>query len=169
MAMVRTMRKLFLAALVWPALVAADPALEVRCAEIRFSLAVEGGDRAAFLAAIDVDARFVGSEVARGPAAVAEAWAVFFEPEGPRIAWRPRIVEVLNSGDYALSRGPYRLEARGADGKPVVRWGTFNSVWRKQPDGRWQVVFDAGGPPTEAEPEGAESLFGAAPVECTGA
>jgi ketosteroid isomerase-like protein len=23
----------------------------------------------------------------------------------------------------------------------------FNSAWRRQPDGRWLVVFDEGGPP----------------------
>lgn len=160
------MRRLIWLICLWPALAAADAANEVRCAEILFSRAVEQGDLAAFKAAIDPDARFVGSEITRGPDAVTEAWTVFFRPEGPRIAWRPRIVEVLESGDYALSRGPYRIETTDPAGKATVSWGTFNSVWRKQTNGRWLVVFDAGGPATEAAPEDEEALFGSVAADC---
>jgi ketosteroid isomerase-like protein len=149
----------------WPLLSAADATDEVRCAEIRFSLAAEQHNPAAFEAAIDPDARFVGGEVEHGPAAVMQAWAPFFEPDGPRIAWRPRFVEVLASGDLALTRGPYRLETKGKDGQAVVRWGTFNSVWRRQPDGGWQVVFDAGAAPTETATAENEALL-AAPTNC---
>jgi ketosteroid isomerase-like protein len=37
----------------------------------------------------------------------------------------------------ALSSGP----VRDASGRRV---GTFNSVWRREGDGRWRVVFDKG-------------------------
>jgi len=47
------------------------------------------------------------------------------------------VVEVLDSGDLALSSGPVVSPA----GETV---GRFNSVWRKDPDGRWLVVFDKG-------------------------
>jgi hypothetical protein len=46
-------------------------------------------------------------------------------------------VEVLASGALALTSGPVR-DAAGA----VV--GRFNSVWRREPDGVWMVVFDKG-------------------------
>ena len=95
-----------------------------------------------FSSFLDPDARFVGQSVLRGPEAIVAAWSVLFTQEGPRLAWRPRIIEVLDSGDYALSRGPFRLRSRSEDGTTLEQWGTFNSVWRKGEDGGWQVVFD---------------------------
>jgi len=161
------MRRLLVIAALWPFVVDADPGDEVRCAEIRFSLAVERRDTEAFRAAIDGDARFVANEVLRGPDAIVAAWAPFLAPDGPRIAWRPRVVEVLDSGELALTRGPYRLDTLDGDGNPVTRWGTFNSVWRRGPDGRWRVVFDAGAPPTESPSEETAALLSADTQACT--
>jgi len=46
-------------------------------------------------------------------------------------------VVVLESGRLALSSGPVTT----ADGQSA---GRFNSVWRKDDDGVWRVVFDKG-------------------------
>jgi ketosteroid isomerase-like protein len=145
---------------------AADPVQQVRCAEVRFSLSAEARDAASFRSMIDPDARFTGDEVLRGPEAIVAAWSPFFRPDGPGIKWRPRIVEVLESGDLALTRGPYRLETQGEDGQAVVRWGTFNSVWRLGSDGRWRVVFDTGGPPLDKPTDEARALLEAATTDC---
>ncbi len=132
----------------------ADAGDDVRCREIGFSRSVESRDIAAFKSFIDADARFVSDGVLRGVPAVAEAWSVFFAPDGPTIKWRPKIVEVLAEGRLALSRGPYRVVSKDAEGNEVESWGTFNSVWRLGDDNEWRVVFDAGsraaGPTDEA-------------------
>ena len=125
-------------------LAVADDTDDVRCTEIGFSQSVENHDITAFTSFIDADARFVSSSVSRGPAEVTKAWSVFFADDGPDIKWRPQTIEVLKDGELALSRGPYRMITRDADGKTTEHWGTFNSVWRKQADNSWQVVFDAG-------------------------
>jgi hypothetical protein len=44
---------------------------------------------------------------------------------------------VLASGELAWSRGP----VYDPTGKQI---GTFNSIWRREPDGRWRIVFDKG-------------------------
>jgi ketosteroid isomerase-like protein len=31
------------------------------------------------------------------------------------------------------------------EGERVESWGHFNSVWRRDQDGAWKVLFDAGG------------------------
>jgi ketosteroid isomerase-like protein len=51
---------------------------------------------------------------------------------------------VLDSGNLAFSSGP----VLDPDGRQV---GTFNSVWRREPDGRWLVVFDKGCPVCNCE------------------
>ena len=156
-----------LVTLAWvPAVAMSDPAQQVRCAEIRFSLSAEARDAETFRSLIDADARFTGSEVLRGPDEIVAAWDPFFRPEGPRLKWRPAIVEVLESADLALTRGPYRLETRGDDGQAVVRWGTFNSVWRLGQDGQWRVVFDTGGPPIDTPTEESRALLEADTSDC---
>jgi len=117
---------------------------EVICAETAFSRAAEVRDKALFLSFVDPDARFVSSRISRGRAEVGEAWAIFFEPGGPQMRWRPRVVAVSSDGSLAMSRGPYRSVTLNADGERIESWGTFISTWRRNPDGDWQVLFDTG-------------------------
>ncbi len=137
----------------------ADLATEVRCREIAFSRAAEKRDLVAFISFLDDDARFVGDSVLHGPEQIAAGWQVFFTDDGPSLKWRPQFVEVLGSGDLALTRGPYWLKSKTADGQPVEQWGTFNSVWRKDDAGEWRIVFDAGSPATKSPDEQARALF----------
>lgn len=84
---------------------------------------------------------FAGTTALRGKSKVIEGWAQFFaEPDAP-FSWEPDQVEVLESGSLALSTGP----VRDPTGKVVAR---FNSIWRLEASGRWQVVFDKGSPPS---------------------
>ncbi|HZV90436.1 MAG TPA: hypothetical protein VFF34_00365, partial [Candidatus Nitrosocosmicus sp.] len=52
-------------------------------------------------------------------------------------SWEPETVEVLPSGTLALTSGPVH------DPKGTLI-GTFSTIWRLEPDGRWRVVFDKG-------------------------
>jgi ketosteroid isomerase-like protein len=127
----------------------------VRCSEIGFSLSVEEKNLEAFSTYIASDARFVAGSILRGREEVVSGWRALFADTGPRLAWRPAIVEVLAMDGLALSRGPYRLESTTESGETTVAWGTFNSVWQRQANGAWQVLFDAGGDhgktPSDAE------------------
>lgn len=136
-----------------------DAGKTVRCLEIAFSKSVEARDAVTFASFIDADARFVGSSVMRGPVAIAEAWSVFFSVDGPEMKWRPEIVEVLDDGKLALTRGPYRMIASDDEGNRQEHWGTFNSVWRLQSDGQWKVVFDAGSASEKSPPEEIQILL----------
>ena len=134
----------------------ADPIEDVRCREIAFSTSVENQDIGAFKSFIDSDARFVSNSVLNGPEEIATAWQMFFADDGPSIVWRPQFVEVLDDGALALTRGPYRVIAKDAEGNAVESWGTFNSIWRKNENGEWHVVFDAGS--ESAKPPSDETL-----------
>lgn len=141
--------------------VSADAVDKVKCREIGFSQAAETRDMNAFRSFIDADARFAGAGVLRGVDDIAAAWSVFFSEDGPAIKWRPQIVEVLDDGRLALSRGPYRVTAKDADGNPAEQWGTFNSIWRLHDDGVWRVVFDAGSPAAAPPDEATQALLDA--------
>jgi ketosteroid isomerase-like protein len=80
-----------------------------------------------------------GGRATRGATQVAERWKAFFDgPQAP-FSWAPDTVEVLDSGALAMSSGP----VRDPSGK---RTGTFNSVWRRESDGKWKIVLDNGCP-----------------------
>ena len=140
---------------------AAGPTDEVRCREIGFSKSVEVQDHELFRSFVDPDARFANASVLRGNEAIVDAWATFFVEDSPRIKWRPQFVEVLESGDLALTRGPYRIVDKNEKGELTESWGTFNSVWRINADGEWLVVFDAGSFPDETPSDEQRALLDA--------
>ncbi len=119
----------------------AELAEEVRRSEIAFAQTMADRDAVGFASFLAEEAVFSsGPRATRGRAAVLEAWKGFFEgPQAP-FSWQPDFVQVLDSGTLALSSGP-------VNSPEGVRVGTFNSVWRREKDGRWKVVFDRGCPP----------------------
>lgn len=113
-------------------------ATEVRAAEAAFAQSMADRNLAAFAGYLDEEAVFFGSECThRGKPAVVAAWSGYFTGPAAPFSWRPEKVEVLESGELALSSGPV-FDAEGN------RIGTFNSIWRRSADGRWKVVFDKG-------------------------
>ncbi len=128
---------------------ASDPAASLEAAELAFAASVAGRDRERFASFLDEEAIFVGQTVLRGRQAIVEGWSVFFAEGGPRLVWQPEIVEVRADG-LGLSRGPYTLTVTAADGSESTSSGSFTSIWRRQPDGSWKILFDAGCPPCAA-------------------
>jgi ketosteroid isomerase-like protein len=114
---------------------------EVFAAERAFAKTMADRDLAAFGRSIADEAIFFGAQdVQRGKSEVVAAWSAFFEGQQAPFSWEPDQVEVLSSGELALSTGLVRNPA----GKVVAR---FNSVWRREAPGTWRVVFDKGSPP----------------------
>lgn len=73
-----------------------------------------------------------------------QGWSDFFETNGPTLTWTPRRAQVIGAGDVGVSSGSAVFRARGADGSVRERRSEYLTVWRKQPDGTWKVVFDTG-------------------------
>jgi len=113
---------------------------EVEAAERAFARSMADRDHAAFASLLAEEAVFLSERSAlRGKQEVADAWKRFFEGREAPFSWEPDRVEVLDSGVLGLTSGPV-LDPQGK------RLGTFNSVWRRDADGRWRVVFDKGCP-----------------------
>lgn len=122
-------------------------AQRVRAAETAFARSLADRDIKAFASHVADDAVFFGqAKAARGKAAVVADWKPLFE--GPRapFSWEPAQVEVLDNGTLAISSGP----VRNPEGKQT---GTFNSIWRREADGSWKVVFDKGCPVCNCAPK----------------
>jgi ketosteroid isomerase-like protein len=114
---------------------------EVFAAERAFARSMAERDFAAFGRHVADDSVFFsGSTALRGRDAVLAAWKAFFDGPTAPFSWEPDQVEVLQSGQLALSTGL----VKNPEGAVTAR---FNSIWQRQADGRWLVVFDKGSPP----------------------
>jgi len=133
------MTSLILVASVSGAATNAELKEEVRQTETAFAKTMADRDHAAFASFLAADTVFFGRGVLRGKAAVADAWKGSYQGQAAPFSWAPENVEVLDSGELGFSSGPVFDPA----GKRV---GTFNSVWRKEKDGKWRIIFDNGCP-----------------------
>jgi len=122
-----------------------DLTAEVRAAETAFAKTMADRDHAAFGSYIAEEGVFFGrSGAIRGRTAVAADWKRFFEGKEAPFSWAPETVEILPSGNLGLTSGPVH-DPKGA----LI--GTFMTIWRLEPDGKWRVVFDKGCPVCEPE------------------
>jgi ketosteroid isomerase-like protein len=72
---------------------------------------------------------------------------------GMSLTWTPAGAGMAASGDLGYTYGEYTLKSKDKDGHPVVRYGKYMTVWKKQKDGSWKVAADMGNnaPPHEAQ------------------
>ncbi len=111
---------------------------QVFATERAFARTMADRDYAAFTSFLSDDAVFFsGPEPRRGKQAVADWWKRFYDKPQAPFSWEPEKVEVLDSGNLALSSGP----VRDPDGKLIA---TFTSIWRLEAPGTWRIVFDKG-------------------------
>lgn len=128
----------------------------IRNTDIAFSKAT--GERR-----LDGFSEFIAEDVAairpdhpviRGKKAFVESWAHNVEDPARTLAWQPLLVETSKSGDLGYSIGSYVAKKTDANGTHVVGTGKYMTVWRKQKDGSWKVVFDSG--VQDKQPEGSK-------------
>jgi ketosteroid isomerase-like protein len=124
----------------------ADLREQLRQTEIAFAKTMADRDHSAFGSFLADETIFMGRTTLRGKTAVAEAWKRFYEGAQTPFAWEPDRVEVLDSGRLGMTSGPVRDPVTGK------RTGTFNSLWRREDDGKWRIIFDVGCPSCEAPP-----------------
>lgn len=114
---------------------------QVRKAETAFARTMADRDHAAFVRFLADDTLWLGRTALRGKQQVADSWKRFYEGKEAPFSWEPERVEVNDSGTLGISTGP----VRDPGGKRV---GTYNSIWRRGPDG-WKIIFDNGCPPCD--------------------
>lgn len=114
----------------------------------------------------DLDKRFARDVLARGGVAFADWFAedsvalnngaapiigkvaiaksANWLPKDYQLTWTPTDAQMGPSGDMGYTWGHFEGHSKDAAGNPVTTTGRYITVWRKQADGSWKVVLDAG-------------------------
>lgn len=152
---------------------AARPVLtDAECAvfqrELSFAQSVADHDAKAFAGHVGADAAFDagGATPTRGRDAIVAGWTPIIEGKGIRLEWYPTRTTIGGVGDIAWSTGPALIERLAPDAKPRYLLGQFRSVWHKDADGTWRVLFDDGAPPRAATDAEAAAFRAARPARC---
>jgi len=59
-----------------------------------------------------------------------------------KVTWTPDFIDVSESGDMAYSYGKYLWVIWNAEGDTAEFEGVFQTIWKRQPDGKWKYVWD---------------------------
>ncbi|MBT5073293.1 MAG: nuclear transport factor 2 family protein [Kordiimonadaceae bacterium] len=111
---------------------------EVAETERAFAKSMADRDFQAFQSFIAEDTVFwSGTEAQQGKESVLEGWKGFFEGPHAPFKWEPETVLVLEEGNLALSTGP-------VTGPDNIISSYFTSVWQKNDQGKWKIIFDKG-------------------------
>jgi ketosteroid isomerase-like protein len=62
------------------------------------------------------------------------------------LTWKPFAAEASSSGDLGFTYGVYSLML-----PDTTLSGTYVSIWKKQPDGKWKFILDSGNAGTKSE------------------
>jgi ketosteroid isomerase-like protein len=75
---------------------------------------------------------------------VAIARSANWSPADYQLTWTPTDATMGPSGDIGYTWGHFEGHSKDANGNPVTISGRYITIWRKQPDGAWKVILDAG-------------------------
>jgi ketosteroid isomerase-like protein len=82
------------------------------------------------------------SPIATGKNAIAKLTASAFAIPDFTLVWHPDKVGVAGSGDLGYTSGTYDWSYKDPSGKAISDKGKYLTVWKKQADGSWKVLFD---------------------------
>jgi ketosteroid isomerase-like protein len=126
-----------------------SPRCQVWQRELGFARAVADHDPVAFASFLAANTAFgVGREPIIGREAVTREWQGIIDGTALKLEWYPAVVTLGGDGGTAYSSGPalYQDTKTG-----TYRHGRYASVWQREADGEWRVIFDDGIRPEPAD------------------
>ena len=125
------------------------PRCQVWQRELGFAKSVADRDPVAFAGFLAANTAFgVSREPTIGREAVTREWQGIIDGSALKLEWYPAVVTVGGDGRTAYSSGPalYQDPKTGA-----YRHGRYGSVWQREADGEWRLIFDDGIRPEPAD------------------
>jgi len=112
--------------------------------EARFAKDVHDKGGAGFAAWFADDGVALGNAAAPLLGKVAIEKSANWPPKVYQLTWTPTEAMMGPSGDMGYTWGHFEGHSKDSSGNDVVTSGRYITMWRKQKDGSWKVVLDAG-------------------------
>jgi ketosteroid isomerase-like protein len=112
--------------------------------EAQFAKDVAARGGAAFATWFADDGVILGNGAAPVVGKVAIVKSATWSPKDYQLTWTPTDAAMGPSGDMGYTWGRFEGHSKDANGNPVSTTGRYMTIWRKQTDGNWRVVLDAG-------------------------
>src|SRR6185437_4057392 len=112
--------------------------------EARFARDVAARGGAGFAAWFADDGVTLGNGAAPLIGKVAIAKSANWSPSTYQLTWTPTDAMMGPSGDMGYTWGHYEGRSKDSHGNPVLTSGRYMTIWRREKDGTWKVVLDAG-------------------------
>jgi ketosteroid isomerase-like protein len=90
----------------------------------------------------DADFFSANAPMAKGKAAIKQAWEKMVGAPGFSLSWQPTTAVAAKSGELGYTSGAYQFSITGPDGKPTSDKGKYVEVWKKDEAGTWKVIAD---------------------------
>jgi ketosteroid isomerase-like protein len=128
-------------------------------ADQAFAAATAAKGLEGWMAAFDSTAIQMEADVPFTPglASIREGIAPAFADTTWHLTWEPTMAFASAGGDLGYTLGTWRSARIAAGGAERVSTGKYVTIWRKQADGSWKVVFDGGSTDTTPKIPGAIS------------
>lgn len=69
-----------------------------------------------------------------------------WDEPGYSLTWEPKRVELFKSGKMGHTSGRWTYKGKNEKGEKTTLHGDYLTVWQKQADGSWRVIYDGGTP-----------------------
>lgn len=126
-----------------------SPRCQVWQRELGFAQSVADHDPVAFARFLAANTAFgVSREPTVGREAVTREWRGILDGSTLKLEWYPAVVTVGGDGRTAYSSGPALYQDPGTG---AYRRGRYGSVWQREADGEWRLIFDDGIRPEPAD------------------
>lgn len=128
----------------------ADVRASLIAADVAFAAATATKGLEGWMAAFDSTGIQMEPDVPFTPglAAIRAAMAPAFADTTWRLTWVPTMAFASEAGDLGYTLGTWQSTRYNDAGRGQVSTGKYVTIWRKQADGGWKVVFDGGNPDT---------------------
>lgn len=80
--------------------------------------------------------------IATGKDALTKLIGSAFAARDYTLSWHATKVGVARSGELGYTSGTYDFSIKDASGKTISDTGKYLTVWKKEADGSWKVLFD---------------------------
>ena len=138
---------------------AADPTVLLKADEaFDAARAARGLEGFASFIAEDVTTIRPNQPIVRGKESFLSGWKEAYGVPGLSVRWKPEVARISDDGTLGFTLGSYQATQTDNGVTKLLSTGKYATIWHRQPDGSWKVVFDTGVKDAPPAPPAALSL-----------